>query len=102
MRDAILLTLALCVLGSFVRFNIAGQPVPLIGFVVLSTAVWAAIDSAKLQFSAYRSAIAYGPVVVFFAFLLVWIIAFPWYLSIRHKIQSGSAVLKTATAHGSA
>jgi hypothetical protein len=93
-RDAILLTIALFFLASFVGFNIGGKNVSLIYFVVLGTAIWAAIDSSKIQLLRYKSGISYGPVVLFFGFLLLWIVAFPWYLSMRYKIKTGTAVLK--------
>jgi len=84
-RDAILLTIALFLLTSFVGLNIAGENVPLICFVVLGTAIWAAIDSSRIQFNRYRSGISYRPVTLFFGVLLLWIVAFPWYLAARYK-----------------
>ncbi len=71
----------------------------LIGFdltwiMVLGTALWAAIDSSKLQLKRYKSGISYGPVVLFFACALLWIVGFPWYLAMRYKIKTGTAVLK--------
>ena len=101
-RDAVLLTIALFLLGSLIRFDIAGRGVPLICFVIFVTALWAAIDSAKLQFRDYRSPISYGPVVLFLGFLLLWVIAFPWYLSVRHQIQTGAALLKNGAMNGAA
>ena len=62
--------------------------------MVLGTALWAAIDSTKIHLKRYESGISYGPVVLFFGFVLLWFIAFPWYLIIRHKIKTGTAVLK--------
>jgi hypothetical protein len=71
----------------------------LIGFdltwiMVLGTAIWVAIDSSRLQLRRYKSDISYGPVVLFIACALLWIIGFPWYLSMRYKIKTGTAVLK--------
>ena len=71
----------------------------LIGFdltwiMVLGTALWAAIDSSKLQLKRYKSGISYGTVVLFFACALLWIVGFPWYLAMRYKIKTGTAVLK--------
>ena len=93
-RDAIMLTIALLLLTSFIRFDIAGQSVSLTWVMVLITAIWAAIDSSKIRLKRYKSGISYGPVVLFLGFLLLWIIAFPWYLIVRHKILTGTAVLK--------
>ena len=84
---------AVCYYGSkFVHFD-------LVTVMVLGTALWAAIDSSKLQLKRYKSGISYGPVVLFIACALLWIIGFPWYLSMRHKIKTGTAVLKDSTAN---
>jgi hypothetical protein len=101
-RDAILLTIVLFLLASFIRLDIAGKSVPLICFVVFGTAVWAAIDSAKLQLRDYRPAISYNPFILFFGFLVLWGIAFPWYLTVRHRILAGTAVLKNGAGDGAA
>ena len=93
-RDAILLTIALILLTSFFGLNIAGRYFPFSWFMILGTAMWAAIDSSKIQLKRYKSGISYGPVVLFLGFVLLWVIAFPWYLIVRHKILSGTAVLK--------
>ena len=76
----------------------------LIGFdltwiMVFGTALWVAIDSSKLQLKRYKSGISYGPVVLFFACAVIWIIAFPWYLSMRYKIKTGTATLKEEAAN---
>lgn len=63
-------------------------------FMVLGTALWAGIDSSKLQLKRYKSGISYGPVVLFFACALLWIVGFPWYLAMRYRIKTGTAVLK--------
>jgi len=62
--------------------------------MVLGTALWAAIDSSKLQLKRYKSGTSYGPVVLFFACALLWIVGFPWYLAMRYKTKIGTAVLK--------
>ena len=93
-RDAILLTIALSLLTSMVGFGIAGRTLYLSSVVIVITAIWAAVDSSKIQLKRYRSGISYGPVVLFLGFLLLWVIAFPWYLIVRHKIMTGKAVLK--------
>jgi hypothetical protein len=66
--------------------------------MVILTSLWAAVDSSRLQLRRYKSGISYGPVVLFFACALLWIVGFPWYLSMRHKIRNGTAVLKEAAA----
>jgi hypothetical protein len=69
--------------------------VPLLGcFIILGTGIWAAVDSTKIQLRRYKSGISYGPVVIFICFVGLWIVAFPWYLILRYKIKTGTAVLK--------
>jgi len=63
-------------------------------FIVLGTGLWAAVDSSKIQLKRYKSGISYGPVVIFICFVGLWIVAFPWYLILRYKIKTGTAVLK--------
>src|SRR5262245_52068170 len=88
---AILFTIVLfivCYLATtFVHFD-------LVTVMVLGTALWAAIDSSRLQLKRYQSGISYGPVVFFVLCVLFWIVGFPWYLSMRDKIKTGTAVLK--------
>ena len=89
-----MLTIALLLLTQFIRFDIAGKEVPLTWFMVFITAVWAAIDSSKIHLKRYKSGISYQPVILFLGVLLLWVIAFPWYLIVRHKILTGTTVLK--------
>jgi hypothetical protein len=92
---AIAFTIALfvadVVISSIIHFDLTWM-------MILGTALWAAIDSSKLELKRYKSGIAYGPVVLFFACALLWIVGFPWYLSMRHKIRTGTAVLKDEVA----
>jgi hypothetical protein len=62
--------------------------------MIAGTGLWAAIDSQKIQLGRYKSGISYPPAVIFIGFLLIWIIAFPWYLIVRHRIKTGTAILK--------
>lgn len=66
--------------------------------VVLGTSIWAAIDSKEIHLHSYKSGIAMGPFVLFLACLLLWIVAFPWYLSVRYRIRNGLAELKGGMA----
>lgn len=92
--QAILLTIGIIILCSLVSFDLGGTKIQLMWIIILLTAVWAAIDSSKLQLRRYKSGISYSPVILFLLFLLLWIVAFPWYLSMRYKIRTGKAVLK--------
>jgi hypothetical protein len=85
---AILLTIALLGLCTVI-YRLTGFDISWI--MVLGTALWAAIDSSKIHL---KSGISYGPVILFFGFALLWFIAFPWYLIVRHKIKTGTAILK--------
>jgi hypothetical protein len=67
---------------------------PLVWIMVLGTALWAAIDSSKIQLKRYKSGISYRPFILFIAIAFLWIIGFPWYLAMRYKIKTGTAVLK--------
>jgi len=81
------LLVACIVLYSALRLNVTW-------IMVLGTSLWAALDSSKIQLKRYKSGISYGPVVLFLACALLWIVGFPWYLIVRYKIKSGTAVLK--------
>lgn len=62
-------------------------------YVTFATALWAAIDSARIQLKRYRYGV--GPLPFFFLCLLSWLIVFTWYLWMRRKILMGTAELKT-------
>jgi len=90
-RNAILLTvgiLAACgVVTAITQIDIA---LPM----VVGTSVWAGIDSGRIQLRRYKSGISYGPVVLGVLCSGLWIVAFAWYLSMRHKIMTGTARLR--------
>lgn len=92
---AILFTLvilvAILVVSELVHFDLAW-------ILVVGTALWAAIDSSRLQLKKYKSGIATGPVVLFIALVLLWIAGFPWYLAVRYKITHGLLELKEPQA----
>ena len=56
---------------------------------ILGTSLWAAVDSSKIKLSTYKSQIASGPITLFIGCVFLWIIGFPWYLTVRHNILSG-------------
>ena len=62
--------------------------------MVVGTSVWTGIDSAKLRLRRYQSGISYSPVVLGILCSMFWIVGFPWYLSMRHKIITGTARLR--------
>ena|ERR1035438_3431356 len=67
--------------------------------VIVGTFVWVGIDSAELHLRRYQSGISYRPVILGILCSMGWIIAFPWYLSIRYKIRTGTARLKPEFEH---
>src|SRR5215813_1199160 len=60
--------------------------VPVILPLVLATATWAAWDSTRIGIRDYRSGIALSPVTLWFGIALLWIVGFPWYLTVRYRI----------------
>ncbi len=99
--NAILLTIVLTV-PFFFGLNIGGTAISFGYFIVLGTGIWAAIDSSKIKLKRYKSGISYGPVVLFLCFVFLWIVAFPWYLILRYKIKTGTAVLKDGATNAAA
>ncbi len=70
-------------------------------FMVIGTAFWAVIDSQKIQLRRFESDISCGPFALFVGFVLAWLIMFPWYLIVRHKIKTGTATLKEGATRAS-
>jgi hypothetical protein len=62
--------------------------------LILLSSIWAGIDSSKIELKKYKSGISYGPIVLTILCILLWIVAFPWYLVVRAKIKAGTAELK--------
>ncbi|HTY87324.1 MAG TPA: hypothetical protein VMB80_07655 [Candidatus Acidoferrum sp.] len=93
-RDAILLTVGIWLIESLFAIRFGNAIVPVAVFLNAGMALWAAVDSTKIQLKRYKSGISYGPIVLFIAIALLWIIGFPWYLVMRYKIKTGTAVLK--------
>jgi hypothetical protein len=89
---AILFTVGLFVLtvliSTLIDFDLSG-------LMILATSLWAALDSSRIELKRYHSYIAHGPIILFLACGLLWIICFPWYLAVRYKIKHGTAILKT-------
>jgi hypothetical protein len=94
---AILLALGLLA-GCIVIFSSTGFNVTWI--MVLGTALWAGLDSQKLQLIRYKTSISSGPFLIFVGCALLWIICFPWYLVVRSNIKAGTAVLKEEATTG--
>jgi hypothetical protein len=61
---------------------------------LLGTALWATLDSGRIQLKKYKSGISFGPVVLFLYLIFFWYIVMPWYLHTRYRITNGLAELK--------
>jgi hypothetical protein len=93
---AILLTFGIIATCGLFGREVGNQLFPL---VIVWTSIWVAVDSAELHLRRYQSGISYRPVILGILCSGMWIIAFPWYLSMRHKIKSGTARLKPEFEH---
>jgi hypothetical protein len=98
-RDAILLTIGIALLESLFAIRFGNALVPVGIFLNAGMALWAAIDSSKIHLRLYKSGIACHPVVLFFGIAMLWAICFPWYLSMRYKIKTGTAVLREGVSN---
>jgi hypothetical protein len=61
--------------------------------VLLATAIWAAVDSSRLELHKYSGGIDH-PILVFLAVACLWIIFFPLYLVTRSRRIAGELKLK--------
>ena len=53
------------------------------------------MDSSKIQLKRYKSGhFIWASCIVLICFLMLWAVAFPWYLVMRYKIKNGTAILK--------
>ena len=63
---------------------------PVAILTVFGTSLWAAIDSFRIDLQAYRTRIAFHPMIFFNLMFLFWVPLFPWYLVIRARIIAGT------------
>jgi len=66
---------------------------PVSAFLIIGSALWVYFDAKKLDLGRYKTGLM-NPEVVTIGCFMVWIIAFPWYLSARYKIILGELPLK--------
>lgn len=88
---AIPLTIALIAISSLLT---EAWNLPFAWIMIISTSSWAAFDSSKIKLVQFKSALSYKPITLFLALCFLWVIGFPWYLVVRHRIKSGNAVLR--------
>lgn len=88
---ALLFSLALIMASGWlsVATGIAALP----AFVVIGTALWVYFDAKRLGLGRYRTGLM-NPEVATIGCFLMWIVAFPWYLSARRRILLGQVPLK--------
>ena len=86
--QAILLTLAIALVGAFL---LPSDAIKLIPFL---SAFWAYIDAGNRDIKKYKTFFATNPGYVAIGMFLLWPIYFPWWLSFRYKIMHGQAPLK--------
>ena len=89
--QAIIFSVALTLVSSFLSVAVEVPALP--AFMVIGTALWVYFDAKRLGLSRYRTGLL-NPEVATIGCLGLWIIAFPWYLSARHKIRLGLLPLK--------
>jgi len=70
---------------------------PVAILTVFGTSLWGAIDSFRIDLQAYRTRIAFHPMILFNLMFLFWVPLFPWYLVIRARIIAGTLPRKAAS-----
>jgi hypothetical protein len=73
--------------------SVAIEAPALPAFLIIGTALWVYFDAKKLDLARYRTGLM-NPEVTTIGCFLMWIIAFPWYLSARHRIVHGQMPLR--------
>jgi hypothetical protein len=96
--DAIVALLVTVVLFLVAVMLQGATNLPMILLCVLATASWAAWDSTRIRVRECKSGIALHPVSLWFGVALLWIVGFPWYLVVRHKVKGGTQERKAPEA----
>jgi len=92
---AFLFSVALTLVSSFLSVAVEVPALP--AFMVIGTALWVYFDAKRLGLSRYRTGLI-NPEIATIGCFGMWIIAFPWYLSTRHRILQGVQPLKEPEA----
>lgn len=72
----------------------SGWTTGVVWLAIIATSLWASIVSSRLEFQKYKSALSNHPVVIFIGHIILWIVVFPWFLTVRDQINDGTAELK--------
>lgn len=76
--------------------------IPATWILVLGTAVWAAYDSTQIHVREYKTTMAAHPLVLGIVIAILWIVFFPWYLTVRQRIKKGTQPRKAGSIAASA
>jgi hypothetical protein len=60
------------------------------------SALWAYFDAGRIGLERYHHPFGHRTGLVM-GMLLLWLVAFPWYLTVRHQIRRGTRPLRAAT-----
>ncbi len=89
------LAFPLCIIAFATSFVVSTESqLPVIWIMIAVTALWAAYDSDRVGLRRYKTELSHGPIMVFLACAVLWILCFPWYLTLRHRIKSGTVMLR--------
>jgi|GEM_PF-1183699 len=88
---AVPFALVLLIYASVMAVRLEAPALP--ALVVIGTALWVYFDAKKLGLARYRTGLL-NPEVTTIGCFMMWIVAFPWYLSVRHKIKNGQMPLR--------
>ena len=89
--QAIVFSVALTLCSGYLSVALDAPALP--AFTVIGSALWVYFDARRVGLSRYRTGLI-NPEIATIGCFAVWIIAFPWYLSARHKIANGLLPLK--------
>jgi hypothetical protein len=81
-------TVGAAVLAMLVQ-RLTGLPVVVV--VIVGSALWAAWDSSKLEFSRYKG--GNSPLVLLLGIMALWLLGLPWYLAKRYQVKRGAIPL---------
>ncbi len=68
---------------------------PVISMVVVTTSLWAALDSHRIGLRRYKTRIALHPIALFNSMCVLWPVLFPWYLIVCSRIGDGTIAKKS-------
>jgi hypothetical protein len=82
---AILLTVGLWMGASMVRFQMGDAYVSLVPLMVLVSSAWVVRDAERRGLREVEPRLAHHRLVLFIGCVVLWVVAFPWYLTVRGR-----------------